>query len=158
MSRLLTIRIAGATLGAVAALGGASAIASAAPVTAPPTAFQTTPPSLNFGTVLVDGSITKPVKLINRTKSTLYYDGARWPNFGNPVGWEYPYGFWNVSGSGPDFPCYAIAPKSSCTLMFEFKPYSAGVFSTYFEPTYNDGITTFSDTTEMRGVGLAPPS
>ena len=140
---------------AAAALAGSAA---AAPV-APPTAFETTPPSLNFGTVMVDSGSTKPVTMINKTKGTLYYNGALWPNFQNPAGWSEPYGFWNVSGSGPFFPCYEIAPKSTCTLNFQFMPKTAGVFASYFEVHYRTaGGQDHSDTTLMRAVGKAPAS
>ena len=140
---------------AAAALAGSAA---AAPV-APPTAFETTPPSLNFGTVMVDSGSTKPVTMINRTKETLYYNGASWPNFQNPSGWSEPYGFWNVSGSGEFFPCYEIAPRSTCTLNFQFMPKAPGTFTSYFEAHYKTaGGQDHMDTTLMRAVGRAPAS
>jgi len=141
-----------------AALGGVVALALAgAAVAAPPTAFETTPPALNFGTVPVGTQVQKPVQMLNRTNQVLVYAGARWPNFGNPSGWDYPYGFWNMSGSGPDFPCYEIPPRSACTLSFGFQPKTPGSVLTYFAPSYTNGVQTFSDRTDMRGRGIAIP-
>lgn len=159
MSRRM-FRTTGVALVAAGALVGAATLASAAPPeAAPPTQFEALPPSVNFGTTVVDGESVKTVKLLNRTKQTFVYKGADWPNFGNPVGWVYPYGFWSISGDAEDYPCYEIQPKSYCMLTFRFKPYAAGSYGTTFTPYYGPaGGATYSDSVAMRGTGLTPPS
>lgn len=160
MSRRSQLLRTGAVLVAAGSLASFASFATGAPPpTSPPTQFEAQPGSVNFGAVPVNGASVKTVKLLNRTKQTFIYKGADWPNFGNPSGWLYPYGFWSISGDAENYPCYEIAPRSYCVLTFQFKPYAAGSFGTTFTPRYGpDGGATYSDPVSMRGTGILMPS
>lgn len=160
-----SVGAASAALVAAAAIATVGSVASAAPVAKP---FEVQPSAVNFGSVPVDGTSAsvKTVKMLNRTKQTFVYKGARWPNFGNPGGWEYPYGFWSISGDGDEYPCYEIQPRSYCILTFQFKPKELGSYGTFFAPRYGpdpDGPygplegPTYTDSVSMRGTGVLPP-
>lgn len=134
-----------ATCMAVVALGGATAANAA-----PSPELKLTPMVMNFGTVAVGDSLAKPLTILNRTDSTLYYAGANWPNLQHP-GVEYPYGIWHSDGY---FPCWEIPAKSSCELTFAFTPFEVGPFGSDFDMRYTDGSDTFySNVVPMRGVG-----
>lgn len=124
---------------------------ASAATAAPPTPLKLSPSYVTFGTVLLGSESYKPISIINRTNTTLSYAGASWPNLQHPE-LAYPYGIWNASDS--PFPCYEIAPKSSCSLTFRFVPASTGAFSSTFYMLYTDGTSTFtSNTILMRGYG-----
>lgn len=131
---------------AALALGAGTTATTAAP----PTALKLAPEVMNFGSVSVGSEIIKPLTILNRTDSTLYYESATWPNLQHSL--AYPYGIWNRSFD--PFPCWEIAPKSSCTLDFGFAPAETGLFESTFSMTYNDGVTSYtSNVVPMRGTG-----
>jgi hypothetical protein len=133
---------------ACALLGVGAANATAAP----PTALKLAPETMNFGSVQLGSSLAKPLTILNRTDSTLYYESARWPNLQHP-GIPFPYGIWNLSFE--PFPCWEIDPKSSCTLEFGFTPAELGPFSSKFDMTYGDGEHSYdSNVVPMRGNGI----
>ena len=134
----------------VAGVAGTTSVATAGPSSG----LKITPAAVNFGPVAVDSSVTKTVTITNKTGYTLTYTGAHWPNFDNPVvGPGYDYGFWQV---GSFDSCLTLAPGTSCTADFQFKPFEQGNFSTYFQVWYTDGVGSYSDSIPMWGTGIAP--
>lgn len=158
MSRRTHLLATGVALCAMGGLAGVGSIAGAVPPpAAPPAKFDAQPGALGFGGVLLGSESAKTVTLINRTNKTFVYKGAEWPNFGNPPGWSYPYGFWSISGDEENFPCWEIAPYGTCVLTFQFKPYALGSYGTTFVPHYGPkGGDTYDTTVIMRGVGATP--
>lgn len=114
------------------------------------------PPVVAYGPVVGGETLQRPVRMTNRTSATMSYVGARWPNFGNPSGWDCPYRFRNLSGSGEESPSHAIEPGDSCTLSFGFTPKDRGAVRTYFEITYAAGEAAHSGMTRMVGGGVPP--
>ncbi len=134
-----------------------SARASGIMITAPPaTALPTT--QVDFGAVPIGTQVVKPILILNRTREWVHYGGASWPNLQYPGAGVQPYpkGFWSVSPGGELFPCWDIAPQSSCTLHFGWLPYEAGAHTATFMTWYvgqSSGTTYSSNTIAMKGAG-----
>jgi hypothetical protein len=113
---------------------------------------------LQFGSVPIGTEVVKPLFILNRTSEWMHYAGATWPNLQYPGAGVQPYpkGFWNVGGSGANFPCYDIAPRSSCTLSFGWQPFETGTHTATFTMTYhglNSSTNYQSNVITMIGAG-----
>ena len=149
---------------AVVAAGAVTSLSAAAPNPAPTIVMA--PFQVMFGAVPVGTMVIRPVQIVNMTGQWVEYGGASWPNFDYP-GYQvqpFPRGFWEVDPANPygnsaPFPCWEIAPRSSCTLYFDWLPYETGTHSAHFGMWYvseADGKTIYSSNVIML-IGTGQP-
>ncbi|MBZ5513496.1 MAG: choice-of-anchor D domain-containing protein [Acidobacteriia bacterium] len=104
--------------------------------------FFANPTSLDFGSVGVGFTSTKPVTVENRGDGNLFISGFAGSS-----------GFAATQGAGQ--PCYGLAPNTTCTIEVTFTPSALGSFSGSL--TISDNAYLSPHVVALSGTGIAPP-